>query len=468
MHKTIHMKKLVLSIFALCSVAQITAQNGQIPNGGFENWSNTTLYDYTTMWKCSNQDQFSGVATAYKSTDAQLGTYSAEIRSVALGPNPDTLFGYVLHGSVGSSGPDGGIPYTSVFNTVKFQYKCDLPVANDSVFLYVIRFISGAPVEFVMQPVIGGTHSTWTQGSALITSNPQEELFIGFVMGDPMNNVYCAPGSWARIDNVQMFNGAMPVTNLPDPSFESWAEETVENPDNWSTLNNVLSGMALANSNKTTDAYTGTYAIELTTVFESNSSNTFPGIISWGPLDLNNMSNPFLPAPYNANPTIFSGAYKYSSVSVEDANIQINFLQGGTVIGTHTQPFYGASQYVTFSSPISISGTPDSIVFVAFSGSEVGSTLKLDDLSFSGGNVGIDEFEKFSISVYPNPATDIVMIKSEGIYSFEIIDLTGKVVRSEANLMGTQTIDVRTISKGAYLVKLNNASGIKIHQLVIE
>lgn len=462
------MKKLVLSFIALCSVVQISAQNGQIPNGGFENWSNSTLYDYPTIWQCSNQDQFSGVATTYKSTDAQLGTYSAEIRSIALGPNPDTLFGYVFHGSVGGSGPDGGVPYTTVFNTVKFQYKCDLPIANDSVYLYIIRFIGGAPVEFIMQPIIGGTHSAWTQGSALVTSNPQEELFIGFVMGDPMNSVLCAPGSWARIDNVQMYNGAMPVTNVPDPSFESWAEATVENPDNWSTLNNVLAGMSLANSNKTIDAFTGSYAIELTTVVESVSSNTFPGVISWGPIDLNNMSSPFLPAPYNANPTIFSGAYKYSPISVEDANIQINFMQSGTVIGTHTEFFAGASQYVSFSSPLTISGTPDSIVFVAFSGSEVGSSLKLDDLSFSGGNVGIEEFEKFNVSVYPNPASDIVMIKAEGNYSYEIVDLTGKIVRSAQDLNGVQSINVSDLSKGAYMIKLNNANRSEIHQLVIE
>lgn len=461
------MKKLLLSILTISGMAPLFAQNGQIPNGGFENWENITLFDYTTVWGCSNQDQFSPVPATFKSTDAQLGTYSAEIRSVAVGSNPDTTFGYVYHGTIGASGPDGGIPYTSSFNTIKFQYKCDMPVANDSVYLYVIRFIGGTMVDFAFVPAVGGTHSTWSQGSVTISSTPQDELFIGFVMGDPINGNLNAPGAWARIDNVQMYNGALPTTNVPDPSFESWSIATTENPVDWNTMNEMLAGMSLETVNKTTDVFAGTYAVEISTLLEPTNNDTIRGIMSWGPIDLMSM-NPFMPAPYNATPAIFGGNYKYAPANGDQANIQIVFYQGGIPIGSHSELFTNQSTYTAFSSPLTIAGIPDSIVFMAFSGNNPGSVLKLDNLMFSGGNVGIEEFKNLAVSIYPNPANDIVMLKAEGIYSFEIVDLTGKIVRSAMNTIGAQTIDVSDLSKGAYLVRLNTENNTEIHQLIIE
>lgn len=462
------MKKFFTSVISCVFALTAFSQNGQISNGGFENWTTTTLYDYTTIWKSSNEDQFSGVPTAFKSMDAQLGTYSAEIRSVAFGTDPDTLFGYVFHGQVGQTGPDGGIPYTATFNTVKFQYKCDLPVANDSVYIYVIRFVSGTPVEFSMVPAVGGTQSTWTQGSITISALPQEELFLGFVMGNPMNGVNCAPGAWARFDNVEMYNGSVAVTNVPDPSFESWSTKTSENPDNWFTMNDALAGLNLENVIKTTDANSGTYAAEISTMQFPDNGDTIGGALSLGPINLSASMNPFLFSPYNANPTTFSGAYKYVSVNGDQANIQIQFYDNGVNIGSHSEYFTASASYTSFSSPLTIIGTPDSILFVAFSGGNPGSTLTLDDLSFSGGNVGLEEFQKLPASIYPNPANEIVMVKAEGIYSFELINLAGAVVRSANEQVGAIEVDICKLDAGTYFIRINNSDSTKIHKLIIE
>lgn len=461
------MKKLYTTILAALLGSAAFSQNGQIPNGGFENWQSITLYDYTTVWGSSNQDQFSGTPATFKSTDAQLGTYSAEIRSVATGPNPDTLFGYVYHGTIGATGPDGGIPYTPTFNTIKFQYKCDLPVANDSVYLYVIRFVGGTIVDFVAVQVVGGTHSTWTQGSVTISAIPQDEIFIGFVMGDPINNNLNAPGGWARFDNVEMYNGAVPVTNVPDPSFEAWATATTENPVDWSTMNEMLAGMSLETVIKTTDAFAGTYAVEISTLLEPTNNDTINGFITWGPLDFMSM-NPFLPAPYNASPTTFSGNYKYAPANGDQANIQIIFFQGGIPIGSHTELLTNQATYTAFSSPLTIGGTPDSIVFLAFSGDNPGSVLKLDNLMFSGGNVGLEEFSVMSVSVYPNPATNVVMIKAEGTYSYELVNLSGAIVRTANGQVGAQEINISDLQAGSYFLRINNSTSTEVHKLIIE
>src|SRR5574343_418691 len=204
----------------------------------------------------------------------------------------------------------------------------------------MIRFLGGTVVDYTVAPVVGGTTSTWTQGSLTVSSVPQDELFFGFVMGDPNNGVLCAPGSWARFDNVELFNGASAATAVPDFSFESWSSNSIETPDNWYTLNDILSGMGLQNAVKSTDAAVGTYSIELTTIQDPNSGDTIPGFMSAGPINIMAMGNP---------------------------------------IGNTMMPFLTNLSWTNLSLPIIISGTPDSMLFIAFSGDNPGSVLKLDE-----------------------------------------------------------------------------------------
>lgn len=460
------MRKIYLSLLLIVTSSISMAQNGQIYNGGFENWSDVNLYDYPVDWGNSNSDEFRGVATVLKSTDAQLGTYSAEIRAEEAGPAPDTLFGYVYHGSVGGSGPDGGIAYTNTFDQVRVQYKSGLPV-GDTLYLLVIRFNLGVMTEMLIEPAASGTVGSWTQATINLTNNPQDELFIGFVMGDPFSGIKPTPGAWARIDNVQMYNSGAATTNVPDPSFENWSTATTEVPNNWFTLNEMLAGMSAENAIKSIDANSGTYAIELSTFEDMNSGDTIRGFMSMGPFDFNGPM-PFLPAPYVATPTTFSGAYKYAPANGDVGSIQIQFLQGGTPIGFHSETFNAAGSYTTFSSALTIAGTPDSIIFIAFAGDNPGSVLKLDDLSFSGGDVSIEEFQKMNASIFPNPANEKLMIQADGTYSFELINITGQIVLTETSVNGVQIVDLNSFESGTYIVRIHSNDTVESLKLIIE
>lgn len=462
------MKKTYLTILASVFALGVNAQYGQIQNGGFENWTIQEVYDYPTTWGSSNENDPSVPPTTFRSTDAFVGTYSAEIHALVDGPNQDTLFGFVFHGSVGQAGPDGGIPFTTTFNTVNFQYKCDFPVANDSIYLYVIRFVGGVPIEFSAIPAVGGTHNTWTQGSVTLPATPQDELFIGFVMGDPMNNNFSAPGSWARFDDVELFNNGLAVTNVPDPSFEDWATETTENPDNWFTPNELMAALNAETVTKTTDAFAGQYAAELKTAQHPINGDTIPGVISVGPFNFSG-GFPFVPAPYTGTPTMINGMYKFSPVGGDIASLQIQFLQNGAQIGMHVESFTNPTMgYTSFSSPLVITGQPDSIIFLVFSGDNPGSVLKLDELAFSGGNVGLDEFNQMNVSIYPNPASDVVMIKSDGIYAYSMVDMCGKVVHSGETLSGAQAIDLGLIPSGSYFIQIESDTRTETHKLIVE
>jgi hypothetical protein len=460
------MKKIYSLIACIISVNVAFSQFGQLQNGGFENWSPSTVYDFPLTWGSSNQGPQGMVPTTYKSTDAQLGTYSAELRSVAAGSNLDTLCGYVFQGTLGPGGPSAGIPYTTVFNTVKFRYKSSMLTASDSVYVIVIRYFGGVPIEYIAIPALGGNHASWTQGSVAITSTPQEELFIGFAIGNPLNGTLVSPGSWARIDNVQMHNGAATVTNVPDPSFESWDAFTVENPDNWNTLNTLLAPASLENVLKSTDAHSGNFAAQLNSIANPNNGDTIQGALSLGVIDLN-LPNPFIPAPYNASPTGFNGYYKYTGSNGDNGAMQLVFLKNGNPVGSITETFTNQSVYTAFSSPVILLDTPDSLVLLASSGSNPGSTLLLDDLSFTGGNVGLEEFEAMAISIYPNPALNEVFIKSTGTFSYSILDMTGKVLLAENNLNQAKAVNIEHLDAGTYIVHITSNNTMTVESLVV-
>ena len=137
-------------------------------------------------------------------------------------------------------------------------------------------------------------------------------------------------------------------------------------------------------------------------------------------------------------------------------------------IGSHTEMFSDAATYQTFSSALSISGTPDSLVFFVFSGDSVGSALKLDNLSFSGGDVSLEEFSAMNISIYPNPANDYVYIKSEGSFNLAVYSLDGTIVYAEENNSGAVKISLGDLVPGQYIVKIQNESGIEAHKIIVE
>lgn len=442
---------------------------GQIQNGGFENWTSTTLFETPDTWFTSNEENWQGIATTTKSSDASDGLYSIEITAKEVGPNPDTTFGYFLHGNIGSMGPDGGIPYTDVFDEVTFDYKSDLPV-GDTVFMVIIRFSSGIPVEQILAPAAFGTNGSWTAGSIPVTTTPQTELFIGFVLGDPFNsNAAPTPDVWGRIDNVVLKNSSTPTTTLPNHSFENWTPVATEDPDFWSTMNPLLAPQELSNVVKSTDANSGTYAAELTTIYNPQWDDTIGGIVLLGMFDFNG-ANPFIPAPYNGTPTSFNYSYKYApSNNDPSGGIMVQFFSGGSIIGFDVVNATPQATYTTSTLPLTYIGTPDSVMVGAFSGDSLGSVMHVDDFSFSGGNVGLAEFEQMDVSFYPNPATTHFFIKNEEEdYRFELVDLTGKVVKTGINLNGAQQIDIYDLNSGVYILKVFSGNKTFTEQLIVQ
>jgi hypothetical protein len=142
---------------------------------------------------------------------------------------------------------------------------------------------------------------------------------------------------------------------------------------------------------KTTDAYHGTYALQLTTLVNDDTCMGY--IVNANPEGSGNPCSWPGGIPYNQTPMGIRGYYKCNVAVGDSAGFLVAFKQGGTCIGLYMHKFGGVqSSYtpfnITFSPPVM--GTPDSMIFAAVS-SDIfnniqmnGSMVQLDSISLTG------------------------------------------------------------------------------------
>jgi len=82
--------------------------------------------------------------------------------------------------------------------------------------------------------------------------------------------------------------------------------------------------------------------------------------------------------------------------------------------------------------------------------------------------VGSEELTGQSISIYPNPASEYIMALTSGNGIIEIFDVTGKLVSQNTILKTSETIDIRGLEKGLYVVKVTSKENSFTEKLVIE
>ncbi|RZL06960.1 MAG: T9SS type A sorting domain-containing protein [Pedobacter sp.] len=69
-----------------------------------------------------------------------------------------------------------------------------------------------------------------------------------------------------------------------------------------------------------------------------------------------------------------------------------------------------------------------------------------------------------SFKFYPNPVDNILIIRSENMLDIQILDGAGKLRLSQNNVQGLQTINVSSLEKGIYVIRLHNKSANTIVQ----
>ncbi|MGO1584879.1 T9SS type A sorting domain-containing protein [Mesonia sp.] len=81
--------------------------------------------------------------------------------------------------------------------------------------------------------------------------------------------------------------------------------------------------------------------------------------------------------------------------------------------------------------------------------------------------LNVNLIEKHDISVYPNPTSDFIKVKSRGgVDKVEIYSTSGKLVKKYVNLQEGERLDISSLPKGMYMLKINSEKKNSLFKII--
>jgi hypothetical protein len=391
------MKKHLFTLFTTLFTSVLLGQS--IPNGGFESW-NTVTYENPTSYQTSNLQENNGnigSVNALKTTDSYHGNYAIRLTTTLSGL--DTTFAYLTNGDPGKNPPPGGMPYNQTPTGFRLHYKSNI-MANDSALILVMFKKNGALLNQYFF-TIKSTQSSYTlfQRNFLpaLSMAPDTVIFAA-ASSFPFGGNRGTPGNMIQLDSI-LFTGVASQPAAFNGDMESW--QTISNSQ---ILGWNINGNNDGNTYRTTDAYSGTYALELQTQAPSfggggglQASQAITG--QWthnGP--------PKGGLPYANMIDTLVLYYKYLPADPTDsATVSMMFSKNGNFVFGVQKKLKVAGGYTLFQYPISIPGTitPDSVMISLASSSYtsypipasfIGSDLKVDNMYLKSQKMPVANF----------------------------------------------------------------------------
>jgi hypothetical protein len=263
-------------------------------------------------------------------------------------------------------------------------------------------------------------------------------------------------------------------TEIPNASFENWVTiGPYENPDEWSSFNNFYNFGLPELSFKTTDTYSGNYALRLISdtvtlppPLGTNTLDTLAGYVFLGNPDMNNPGIAYSERPISMQAyvkgTIVSGSNAYIIATLRKWN---NTTYSRELVG---QALYymqsSISNYTQISVPFNyynLTAIPDTLEIKIMAGDVgpgglimPGNEIFVDSISFS---FPVNLIEKgknnTNIKFFPNPLSS----SSETILQLE--STLGNATLTVYNCLGQQVIQITNISGNKITFQPNNLPG---------
>lgn len=275
---------------------------------------------------------------------------------------------------------------------------------------------------------------------------------------------------------------------IPNSGFESFTNMgAYDEPDSWGTMNSVTDLAGIYTATKGTPGSPGSSYLKLTS--KTVGPAVVNGIAVSGDLDESTMK-PISGFAYTGQPVSLTGKWQHMIYGSSQGGITVVLTKWNTAtnkrdtVATANQTLSGmAMSWANFTIPFvyTSSVVPDScIIFMRASGSSPTNNdyLWVDNLAFSGSVVGIENNELFinSISVFPNPTSEILTISFETAeaqnINLELVDVTGKIILSKnlGLIQGkrNESISLDGISAGTYILKLNGTTITQSRTIIVQ
>jgi len=457
------MKKITILLAILIGAFQSIGQS--IPNGGFEAWSNHIWQDPTNYFSSNSRYVPYGYAVyVQKTNSAYHGSAAVQLQTTKVGP--DTISAYFANGNPGGPVVPGGIPYNRKPTGIRFYYKCSIMTGDTGLVIAIFKLAGSVIGNYVFK--VYGNVASYTLSANMfapaLTQTPDTVVFGATSSNLLINNFRGIPGSNLTIDSVT-FTGVVSQPALLDGDFENWTMDTATFPNSWV---GTYPGVFMS-----TDKYSGTYALELTTQAASAASNNSaqPGIATTG----NWFHYGWGGTPFNNQVDTLVFYYKYSPYGADTANVNVSFKKNGSIVNGVGRDILGQPNYAMMSIPFNVGQVPDSVI-VTFSSTRswqlaamhVGSDLKIDNLSMKSQPFGVaDIVENTSFKAYPNPCSNILSVDMQqfkgSVEQIGVYDITGKLMESKTYGVGYRdnvlTLDLGGFAGGTYILNIKTSAG---------
>jgi len=269
-------------------------------------------------------------------------------------------------------------------------------------------------------------------------------------------------------------------TQMPNADFEGWTSTYPDNrPLNYSTIDTI----GLHSCYKTTDKHGGTYAARLrsldTTIIIYNVK--VPGVATLGKINVSSMTIT-KGIPFGDKPDNFRGYYKYLPVNIDTMSVYLYFWRYNSVL--HKQDTMGGvafdtsatiNTYTLFDLPIqwdtNYTGAPDSMNIILLSSNTVQNHTSafFDDFSFYYLATGIEQrLDDVLAEVYPNPAKDLLNINNDISTEISLYAITGALIMRQDAAEKNYQMDVSSLPRGIYVLRLKNDSGVKTSRIILD
>ncbi|MCB9169933.1 MAG: hypothetical protein H6597_07595 [Flavobacteriales bacterium] len=437
------------SLLSLGTLLVATTVHGQqITNGGFEDWHMVTQYSVPDSWGTGN-GQYPGVATTMPVGNAPSGNLAARMETHIIGT--DTLYGFILLGSIVDDIPLSGASFTTAVSAIEGYVRYDQPT-GDSAIVLVEAWQSGT-VTIAALFHFGGSQPTWTSFALPLNGGAEftpDSVLIGIASSDVFSTSSVTDGAWIEVDALRLTAPSVILPDeLPNHDMEQWTDIVTNDPTDWTTYNGWLAYYGETPAEQSTDANTGAYSLKLSSL--QVNGGFLPGIVTNGQLG---GQGPYGGIPYTAMPTMLDGALRYVPNGTDSAAIAALFYANGVLVGAGVVPIVQPYPFWTdFSMPVTFNQAPDTMLLVIYSGDSAGSSIWVDDLSFQGISVGLAGNNEEGPVVFPNPVDDLLHVNGIPDGTVVLRNTQGRIVRrTRSSAMNEYVMDVHDIPNGDYLL----------------
>jgi hypothetical protein len=278
-------------------------------------------------------------------------------------------------------------------------------------------------------------------------------------------------------------------SQIPNNGFENWTDMgAYNNPDDWSTLNDVTAPENVFTCTKGSPGNPGTSYIKLTSK-NISEMGLKPGLAVSGILDTIALL-PVSGFPFTGRPESLGGNWQYMAFGNDQGFISIllsKWNENDQMRDTISYTYYSLPGMVmswdefTITLEYQKTDFPDSAIIVLSASNANGaqtannSYLYIDDLEFNNIITSVSNLNSQSPAFlfYPNPAsTKIFFRPNENInkVDIELFDMVGKswLRKEQVNLSQDLSLDISMLPRGAYLLKVISGISIRTEKLTIE